>query len=64
MLDVLAMAFAETGDFTNAQHRAQNALDLANAAKMTKRRAAATKDWSFTKTTSPAENRSWPPTRR
>ena len=34
MLDVLGMACAETGDFTNAQTCAQNALDLATAAKM------------------------------
>ena len=32
--DVLGMALAETGDFTNAQTCAQNALILANAAQM------------------------------
>jgi tetratricopeptide (TPR) repeat protein len=36
VFDVLGMAFAENGDFTNAQNCAQNALDLANNAKMTK----------------------------
>ncbi len=34
VLDALGMAFAETGDFTNAQTCAQNALDLATAAQM------------------------------
>ena len=34
VLDALGMAFAETGDFTNALDVAQNALDLATAAKM------------------------------
>jgi tetratricopeptide (TPR) repeat protein len=34
VFDVLGMAFAETGDFTNAQTCAQNALDLATAAQM------------------------------
>ena len=33
--DVLGMAFAATGDFTNAQTCAQNALALAAAAQMT-----------------------------
>ena len=32
--DVLGMALAETGDFTNAVTCAQNAIDLANAAQM------------------------------
>jgi tetratricopeptide (TPR) repeat protein len=36
VFDILGMAFAENGDFTNAQNCAQNALDLANAAKMKK----------------------------
>jgi len=36
VLDVLGMACAETGDFTNAQEEAQRALDLARAAKMKK----------------------------
>ena len=35
VFDVLGMAFAATGDFTNAQTCAQNALDLAAAAQMT-----------------------------
>jgi len=34
VFDVLGMACAETGDFTNAQSAAQTALDLANAAQM------------------------------
>jgi len=34
VLDALGMAFAETGDFTNATAVAQNALDIANAVKM------------------------------
>jgi tetratricopeptide (TPR) repeat protein len=34
VFDALGMAFAETGDFTNAQTCAQNALDLATAAQM------------------------------
>ncbi len=34
VFDALGMAFAETGDFTNAQTCAQNALDLATAARM------------------------------
>jgi len=34
VFDVLGMACAENGDFTNAQTCAQNALDLANAAQM------------------------------
>jgi Tfp pilus assembly protein PilF len=34
VFDVLGMAFAETGDFTNAQVCAQKALDLATAAQM------------------------------
>ena len=34
VFDALGMAFAETGDFTNAQVCAQNALDLATAAQM------------------------------
>ena len=34
VLDALGMAFAETGDFTNALDVAQKALDLATAAKM------------------------------
>ncbi|MGA2281783.1 MAG: tetratricopeptide repeat protein [Verrucomicrobiota bacterium] len=36
VLDVLGMACAETGDFTNAQEVTQRALDLARAAKMKK----------------------------
>ncbi len=36
VLDALGMACAETGDFTNAVTCAQNALDLANAAKLKK----------------------------
>ena len=36
VFDALGMAFAENGDFTNAQTCAQNALDLATAAQMTK----------------------------
>jgi protein O-mannosyl-transferase len=35
VFDVLGMAFAATGDFTNAQTCVQNALDLAAAAQMT-----------------------------
>jgi tetratricopeptide (TPR) repeat protein len=35
VFDVLGMAFAATGDFTNAQTCTQNALDLAAAAQMT-----------------------------
>lgn len=35
VLDVLGMAFAETGDFSNAQMCAQNAITLATAAQMT-----------------------------
>jgi tetratricopeptide (TPR) repeat protein len=34
VFDILGMALAATGDFTNAQTCAQNALDLANAAQM------------------------------
>ena len=34
VFDVLGMALAETGDFTNAQACAQNALDLATAARL------------------------------
>jgi tetratricopeptide (TPR) repeat protein len=34
IFDILGMAFAATGDFTNAQACAQNALNLANAAQM------------------------------
>ena len=34
VLDVLGMAFAETGDFTNAVASAQNALELAEAGKL------------------------------
>ena len=34
VLDILGMAFAATGDFTNARLCAQNALDLAAAAQM------------------------------
>ena len=34
VFDVLGMAFAETGDFTNAQSCAQNAITLATAGKM------------------------------
>jgi tetratricopeptide (TPR) repeat protein len=34
VFDVLGMAFAATGDFTNAQTCAQNALDLATAARL------------------------------
>ena len=34
VLDALGMAFAETGDFINAQTCAQNALDLTTAAQM------------------------------
>jgi protein O-mannosyl-transferase len=34
VFDILGMALAATGDFTNAQTCAQNALDLANAARM------------------------------
>jgi tetratricopeptide (TPR) repeat protein len=34
VLDILAMAYAETGDFTNAIACAQNALELAEAAKL------------------------------
>ncbi len=34
VFDALGMAFAATGDFTNAQTCAQNALDLATAAQM------------------------------
>ena len=36
VFDALGMAFAENGDFTNAQTCAQNALDLATAAQMKK----------------------------
>jgi protein O-mannosyl-transferase len=36
VFDILGMAFAENGDFTDAQTCAQNALDLATAAKMKK----------------------------
>ena len=36
VLDVLGMACAETGDFTNAQEVTQRAIDLATAAKMKK----------------------------
>ena len=36
VFDILGMALAETGDFTNAVTCAQNALDLANLAKMKK----------------------------
>ena len=36
VFDALGMAFAETGDFTNAIICAQNALDLATAAKLKK----------------------------
>ena len=36
VFDILGMAFAENGDFSNAQICAQNALDLATAAKMKK----------------------------
>jgi protein O-mannosyl-transferase len=36
VFDILGMAFAENGDFTNALTCAQNALDLAHAAKMEK----------------------------
>jgi tetratricopeptide (TPR) repeat protein len=36
VFDVLGMAFAENGDFTNAQNCAQNALTLAAAAKLKK----------------------------
>jgi tetratricopeptide (TPR) repeat protein len=34
VLDILGMAFAETGDFSNAMSCAQNALDLASTAKL------------------------------
>ncbi len=36
VLDALGMAFAETGDFTNAQEATQRAIDLATAAQMKK----------------------------
>jgi tetratricopeptide (TPR) repeat protein len=36
VLDALGMAFAETGDFTNAQEVTQTAIDLATAAHMKK----------------------------
>jgi hypothetical protein len=35
MLDVLAMAYAETGSFNDAQNAAQDALKLATASDMT-----------------------------
>jgi hypothetical protein len=34
VFDILGMALAATGDFTNAQTCAQNALDVAAAAQM------------------------------
>jgi len=34
VLDLLGLAYAETGDFTNAVTRAQNAAELADPAKL------------------------------
>lgn len=39
VLDILGMAYAETGDFNNAMTCAQNALELAGAAKLENREA-------------------------
>jgi hypothetical protein len=64
MLDAMAMAYAEIGQFTNAQRTAADAIKLATAYDMTNDVPSSNNDCSFTRTTSRSANPSSSPTRR
>ncbi len=61
VLDVLGMAYAETGDFANAQAMVQKAIELAAPAKIKLLRCKNV--WNSIKTAGLGANRSWPPMR-